>query len=91
MILTYIPGSRLPCFTGVTNPTSVNSKPKTKSPTKSISVSSGVRDRLQLGLTDSQVPKFINNLLQSSMNNNFTNLYDTFQVSNINLNLVLFQ
>ena len=87
----YILGSRLPCFTGVTNPNSINTKSKTKSPTKSISVSSGVSDRLQLGLTDSQVPKFINNLVQSSINNNFTKLYDTFQVSILFLILVLFQ
>lgn len=68
-------GSRLPCFTGITNP-NVNSS----QPSKVKSSSSALRDRLQLGLNDSQVYKFVLNLAQSSANNNFTKLYDTFQV-----------
>jgi len=68
-------GSRLPCFTGITNPNSSNPPPS-----KVKSSSSALRDRLQLGLTDTQVHEFIRNLAQSSANSNFTKLYDTFQV-----------
>lgn len=68
-------GSRLPCFTGITN---INSS--TPQPSKVKSSASALRDRLQLGLTETQVYEHIRNLAQSSANNNFTKLYDTFQV-----------
>ena len=81
-------GSRLPCFTGITNPNSSNSEPQRKTVK---SVSSALRDRLQLGLTETQVADFISSLIQSSANNNFTKLYDTFQVRFDALIIVLHQ
>lgn len=68
-------GSRLPCFTGITNPNTSNPPPSNVK-----SSSSALRDRMQLGLTDTQVHEFIRTLAHSSANNNFTKLYDTFQV-----------
>ena len=79
-------GSRLPCFTGITKQapiTTATGQAKEPRPTvpPSKSVSSALRDRFQLGLTDGQVVEFIHKLTQSSANNSFTLLYDTFQVS----------
>ncbi len=72
-------GSRLPCFTGVTKPTkekdgAVNQKVAQKS------VSAGLRERFQLGMTDAQIADHVEKLMQSSAMNSFSVLYDTFQV-----------
>jgi phosphatidylinositol kinase/protein kinase (PI-3 family) len=68
--------SRLPCFTGVTNPAAVPLKVDTK-----YNVTQSLRERFNLAMTDDAFCEFVDELIDSSCNNVFTKLYDTFQVS----------
>ena len=69
--------SRLPCFTG--NNKSAAS-PESRNTASVNPVTQGLRDRLQLGLTDDSCSDFVDGLINSSCNNTFTALYDSFQV-----------
>lgn len=71
--------SRLPCFTGVNKPASTPGAPLAG--TYATPVTQALRDRMQLGLTDDQCSDFVDGLVDSSCNNTFTALYDSFQVS----------
>jgi phosphatidylinositol 4-kinase len=66
--------SKLPCFTGA------NSKVSTgKAPSVPYPATSALRDRFQLGMSEAQVCDFVDQLIDSSCNNVFTKLYDSFQ------------
>jgi phosphatidylinositol 4-kinase len=67
--------SRLPCFTGVTNPAAVPLKVDTK-----YNVTQSLRERFHSSMTDDAFCELIDELIDSSCNNVFTKLYDTFQV-----------
>ena len=57
----------------------------TPSPSKPFPVTDSLRERFHLGLTDTQLGEFIDTLVDSSCNNMFTKLYDSFQVTFIDL------
>jgi phosphatidylinositol 4-kinase B len=67
-------GSRLPCFTGLTKPAAVPMKVEKYNATQSL------RDRFHLQMTDDAFCEYVDELIDSSCNNVFTKLYDTFQV-----------
>jgi phosphatidylinositol kinase/protein kinase (PI-3 family) len=77
--------SKLPCFTGITpkaqSPTNTPKSPQSNSP---YPITAALRERFQLSLTETQVHDFIEKLVESSCNNVFTKLYDSFQVFPIN-------
>jgi phosphatidylinositol kinase/protein kinase (PI-3 family) len=68
--------SRLPCFTGLNKP-SATGVPTAAAHTTLATQS--LRERMQLGLTDDQCCDFVDGLIDSSCNNTFTALYDSFQ------------
>ncbi|KAJ2995077.1 Phosphatidylinositol 4-kinase pik1alpha (PI4-kinase)(PtdIns-4-kinase), partial [Globomyces sp. JEL0801] len=76
--------SRLPCFTGITNkPNAIPVAPPPTSDTGSMAsrypVTHALRERFQLVLTDDAFCEHIDRLIESSCNNMFTKLYDSFQ------------
>lgn len=77
-------GSGLPCFTGVTTKPGVKAafvegKASTAEHIK-YPVSAALRDRFHMSLTEPQVGDLMDRLIDSSCNNVFTSLYDSFQV-----------
>lgn len=78
-------GSRLPCFTGVTSkPGSNKAGISEKSSIVDAShypVSAALRDRFHMSMTEPQINELMDRLIDSSCNNVFTSLYDSFQVT----------
>jgi len=76
-------GSGLPCFTGVTTKAGIPKKEnKLPHPVEQTTypVSAALRDRFHMPLTEPQIGNMIDRLIDSSCNNVFTKLYDSFQV-----------
>ena len=71
--------SKLPCFRVVAE------KHGDSSPHLPYPVSTAFRDRFQLGLTDPLLYQLVDRLVDSSCNNIFTRLYDTFQYYSNNI------
>ncbi|KAJ3268339.1 Phosphatidylinositol 4-kinase pik1alpha (PI4-kinase)(PtdIns-4-kinase) [Terramyces sp. JEL0728] len=77
--------SKLPCFTGLTKPTSVQLTPTGLPVPPEIEsnqkypVTQALIDRFQLSLTDEAIGEWMDKIIDSSCNNMFTKLYDSFQ------------
>ncbi|KAJ3251113.1 Phosphatidylinositol 4-kinase pik1alpha (PI4-kinase)(PtdIns-4-kinase) [Boothiomyces macroporosus] len=77
--------SKLPCFTGLTKPTAVQltptglPMPPEPETNQKYPVTQALIDRFQLSLTDEAIGEWMDKIIDSSCNNMFTKLYDSFQ------------